>query len=365
MKIKLAWVTVTAMFYVCMAFGDQDYLSHRDLIFPQVAAGGVAPHYETWITVTNRGAEIYTGTLNFYTAAGAAWNPYVNGYQITLGSLPVNIGSGVAATFKITSPGSTEAGYATIRAEGRETLTSFLEGNLTYYVDSNADSVGIAPSKPFTVSVLPFEDFNSICLALVNTNSAQNVASITLKLYSAAGTLAGTRSLNLTAKGYNAQYLWQLFSSVERSFGRGRLEISSDTLISGIALTQISTGQLSSLPLGSTLYEYFISLNSPIQLSGLPFEIQKLDLWMAGPSFIHGILYARISGADTYYYMNGYANNGVLTLYAATNDTTVVMPLKSSDYLLPGQPTFGGQYSIVVPATNNVQTSLFSATRIR
>ena len=52
-------------------------------------------------------------------------------------------------------------------------LTNSLEGHLTYYVsdgDLVTDSVGVPPARQFLASSLPFEDFNSICLAFANTD---------------------------------------------------------------------------------------------------------------------------------------------------------------------------------------------------
>jgi hypothetical protein len=291
-----------------------------------------------------------------------AWNPYINGTQITGGSFDLSILSGATITLKITMPGSTEAGYAVIRANSRDTLTNFLEGNLTYYVDSTADSVGVAPSRPFFISALPFEDFDTICLALANTNPGGQQANITLELYSSDGLLANTQTFGLQPGGYTAQYLWQLFSSVDRSFGRGRLQISADIQISGVALTQVSNGQLSSLPLNSTVFPYSITMGSTITISGQSFTPETLALWTEGASFIHGALGARVGSSLLRYFMYGSVKDGILELLGATNSTSFVMIINVPNFQNLEQSAVNGQVTLIVPSSGSVQTSTFSAT---
>jgi hypothetical protein len=107
----------------------------------QVAAGG---QYQTWITVTNKGTQLWEGNFYFYNGSKAPWNPYVDGIQVSGGNLDVTIPSKATRTFKVSLPGGTEAGYLIARA-GNTNLDNFLEGNLTYYISSDGtilDSVG-------------------------------------------------------------------------------------------------------------------------------------------------------------------------------------------------------------------------------
>jgi len=63
-SVRLAWIPVVLIF-VSSSFGQLSMQNNRpckDLIFPQLAAGG---QYETWITVTNRGTTHYK---HFYPA---------------------------------------------------------------------------------------------------------------------------------------------------------------------------------------------------------------------------------------------------------------------------------------------------------
>ena len=89
-SVKLAWIPVVLIF-ASAAFGQvslENNLPYKDLIFPQLAAGG---GYETWMTVTNHGVATWNGTFYFYHNLGEPWNPIVNGVQISDGMLPVSI----------------------------------------------------------------------------------------------------------------------------------------------------------------------------------------------------------------------------------------------------------------------------------
>ena len=129
-RITFVWILVLLLF-VSTAFGQismTNNLPNKDLIFPQVAAGG---EYETWITVVNRGTQTWNGLFEFYRAQGTAWNPYVNGSQVSNGALPVSIAAKSTRTFKVTLPGAVDAGFLMATADDLD-LDNFLEGNLTY-----------------------------------------------------------------------------------------------------------------------------------------------------------------------------------------------------------------------------------------
>ena len=360
MKIRIPWV-FAILLVAGIASTQAGFCSYlrpfKHMVFPQVAAGGLSPNpnYQTWITLTNRGAAHYTGTMYFYTGKSAAWNPYVNGARIDAGQLNIDIPAGATAVYKVTVPGATEAGFARITPTDQTLadLTASIEGNLTYYVDSPSDSVGVSPAKPFYRSSLPFENFESICLSLVNTN-ADASADITLKLYSAVGELRGTQNITLADIEYTAQYLWQIFSSIDRSFGRGRLEIASTAPICGIALTQINGGQLSSLPLESTAHAYSVNSGSLIGTDEITVNVTDIGLWTEGSYYVDG--YARIGIDDFYlaYPVHGYLYNNSFCFFAydATHDVSLIFTLAAA--FTPGQDSFNGKIYVYSQASRSI-----------
>ncbi len=340
---KFAWV-LFLLFFAGTALGQistGSYLPHKELIFPQVAAGG---QYQTWITVTNRGAQPWVGNLKFYTGQHTAWNPYVNGTQVAAGSLAVQIAAKATRTYKITVPGDVQAGYLVIRNETRA-IDNFLEGNLTYYINDGAevaDSIGIIPSSPIVASAIPFEDFTSLCFAFANTDTLSRVASLTMTLYSDANSQVGTTVTRTMQPGeYFAEYLWQTFPTVSKTAWRGRLEIQSSVPVSGVALTQTASGQFSSLPLGGTTRSYAISSTS----SYVPFA--TMTLWIDG-IFVYG--YGVSSNyPDVFGLMGQIGSNGILHIHfdgnsAATSNVEISGYMKTDVAYTPGLTSFSGVY---------------------
>jgi len=361
-RIKLAWIPAVLLF-AGMAFGQISPYNHfpfKDLIFPQVAAGG---EYQTWITVTNRGTVIWNGTLKFYRGAGVPWSPVVDAVPLAGGTLAISISPGATTTYKVTLPSSTEAGYVMVQADDLD-LTNFLEGNLTYYISSGGpitDSVGVPPSMPFVASSLPFEDFNAIALALVNADFEGRAASVKLKLFSDANVPQGpTKSLPLGNMEHTAQYLWQLFPGI--SLGRGRLEIESYVPISGIALTQVAGGQLSSLPLGSTTRTYSITTTSA------EVSFARMTLWTEG-FFVNGYFAATINGSTRLFAVMGQIINGELHLHF---DGDNIDPagyemfgyIKTDGTFTPGQTPVTGTYYTTIAAESYIDSGSFVATLI-
>jgi hypothetical protein len=336
-------------------------LLHKDLIFPQVAAGG---QYETWITVTNRGTQAWTGNFFFYTGQRAAWNPYVNGAQIAGGTLAVQIPSKGTATYKVTVPGNTQAGYLVIMAT-TTSLDNFLEGNLTYYVSSGGvvvDSVGIVPSNPVMATAIPFEDFTTLAFAFANTDTQGRSANMTLTLYSDTNSQVGTPVNRPLANGeYFAQYLWQIVPTAPNTHWRGRLEIRSDVPVSGVALTQIASGQLSSLPLQSTTLTYSVSVSS----SYVPFA--RMTLWADG--IIVGGYGTASSYPDLWGLYGQIASDGSLHVHfdgksAATSNYEIYGIMKTDGVYTPGMSSITGTYYVTAPSRNHMETGTFTATLI-
>lgn len=240
----------------------QSLLPRKDLAFAQVAAGG---GYETVLNLTNRGTAVYNGTLNLFRSDGALWNPLVNGNPLDRGNLGITLNPGDSVTFRIALPDASfgaQSGFAII-LDADYRPASLLEGNLTYYVRSGdgrvIDSVGISPSSPVFQSVIPFDDFSSVALALVKLGPSQVPARVVLTLYDEANRQVGTQPLPpLSANNQIARFLSQIFPGV--TLKTGRVEIQSDLPILGTALTSVND-QLSSLPFTGALKAYAYTAN--------------------------------------------------------------------------------------------------------
>jgi hypothetical protein len=259
----------------------------------------------------------------------------------------------------------TEAGYAVVTASDAN-LTNFLEGHLTYYLSSNAvvtDSVGVPPAQQFLASSLPFEDFRSICLALVNSDVAGRPAALKLKVYSDANVQVGaTKDLPLANGEYSAQYLWQLFPDV--TLGRGRLEIASDVPISGMALTQAPGNQFSSLPLASTTRTYLATITSPPPHD----DMRYITLWSES-MYVKGYLEWREFGTLewTKYAAYGQIADGKLYIHCEGGtwpDNGYYFLFRSNETITLGQQTFTGTFYWALPGKGWSGTGTFTATLV-
>ncbi len=259
----------------------------KDLVFSQVATGG---GYETWITVTNRGSEAYTGSASFFRAMGEPWSPSIDGQTITNGKMSLAVPAGGTRTIKITGGPTTESGFAAFIADN-SIQTGFLEGNLTYFVKSGnaiSDSVGVTPSSEFYLSTIPFEDFLTVALALVNRSAS---ARVQLSVFSQTNEQVATKTLSLVQNEQWVRFLWEELGRL--TVGRGRLEIQSDVPITGTALMFVS-GQFSSLPLLPAMRVYTMVTS----VFGITCKGQ-LRLWAEGPYFKGYFLVTEIPGMPT------------------------------------------------------------------
>ena len=356
--------TTVILLYAVAAYAQispESNMPYKELIFPQVAAGG---QYQTWITVTNRGTQTWNGTLNFYTGQGIAWNPYINGIPLTNGSFAAAIAPKATNTFKVTLPGGTEAGYLVAKTTNIN-LDNYLEGNLTYFIGNGAtilDSVGVMPSRPVLASVIAFEDFSTLCFAFANTDTQRRSTNVLMKLYDNANNqVAQTATIPLTAGAYLAQYLWQTFPTAPQNTWRGRVEIYSDVPVSGMALTQAAGGQLSSLPLTATIRTYSINTTS----TEIPFA--QLSFWTEG-LFING--YGVASGySDVFTLAGNIASDNTLEMrYNGTSPATynyaIFGIIKTNETYTPGMASFTGSFYTYVPSASHYTVGTFTATLV-
>jgi hypothetical protein len=281
MKVQVFFIMAILMSGTMYA---QTLNPQKDVAFGQMAAGGV---YETVLVVTNRGTGGYSGVMELYKGTGNQWNPLVNGTAITNGTLAVTLAAGETKSYKLTLPGETESGFAVIRAADLD-QTSFIEGNVTYFVRSGGtitESVGVSPSGEFYRATLPADDLSTLLLALVNLNN--DSASVTLTIFPENSTTPlGSQTLTLGKNNHSANFLaysYGLFPNLSLSGVRGRVEIESDKQILGTAMTAIN-GLFSSLPLLASPYSYNFSTSiSEIPLGG------QIGVWHEGP-YVKGYL---------------------------------------------------------------------------
>ena len=358
-SVRLAWIPVVLIF-VSPAFGQismQNNLPYKDLIFPQLAAGG---QYETWMTVTNRGTSTWRGTFYFFHNKGERWNPIVDGVQISNGALPASISAKQTKTYKVTLP-SLAAGFVMARADDAE-FSNFLEGNMTYYVTQGGtmtDSVGVQPSKPFYAASLPFEDFGAICLAFANTDAEERTANVRFRIFSPNGTQQGPmREWDMVPKEHKAQYLFELFPEIAKAYGRGRLEIESDVPISGMALTLIS--QMSSLPLNSTTRTYNVEAGGDLHFT-------DVTLWTEG-LFVNGyITFQHSTDPAVLMTVSGDIRNGELHLSfggvitAGGIEYTVFGYIITDSVFDPASVQFSGTYYASVAVVGWDESATFTA----
>ncbi len=284
MQVKI--IGVIAIHLTLVVLG-QDYYPRKDAAFGQVAVGG---GIETVINLTNRGTYPYAGSIRFLRGQGSAWNLRVNGSVISNGEYSLEIQPKSTATIRLTGD-RLESGAAVVVSQDL-LLDNFVEANLTYFVrsgESVADSVGISPSKEFYLTSVPFQDLNSIALALVNGDlSGQRVARVLLRLFTEGGSQLATKTLELGSFFHDARFLSELFPG--RNLQRGKVEISSDIPIFGAALT-LEEGEISSLPLEPSPVSYTVRMIS----SEGSVATGEMALWAEG-FFVRG--YFLISAVD-------------------------------------------------------------------
>jgi hypothetical protein len=236
----------------------------KDLGFAQIAFGG---GYETVLNVSNRGTSIYNGTLALWpTDRTKPFPALVNGspvpapFQMTLA-----LNAGATASLRITSgnvSAGTLTGFATIIGANRE-ADNLLEGNLTYYVKSAdgtiVDSIGVAPSRAAFQATVPFDDFQTVALALANLNFVNATTTFRLTLFDENNTQVGNFSQSLGPLQQLPRFLPELFPGV--SLTKGRVDINSGIPLLGTALTFVKGGQASSLPFLQSTKLYNATLN--------------------------------------------------------------------------------------------------------
>jgi hypothetical protein len=221
--------------------------------------------------------------------------------------------------------------------------------------------VGVPPARQFLASSLPFEDFNSICLAFANTDPKKRSAHLKLRVLSDTNAQIGQTNITTLVTGeHTARYLWQLFPGT--ILGRGRLEIESDVPISGIALTQAPGNQLSSLPLESTTRTYSVELNSLD-------KIRHMTLWTES-LFVKGYLEFKDWGETewTRYAVFGQIADGRLRLHVDSDDISSpdrqwFWYIKSDGAFTPGQQVWTGSMYAAAPWIDHItQKITFTAT---
>lgn len=355
--------TIIALLFIGTCAG-QTFFPRKDLIFGQVAVGDAI---YTQITATNRGVYPYAGTLFFRKGQGEPWTPLVDGTVAQNGQREIELKPGETITLKITGTDEQPAGTVMLMSDDL-LLDNFIEGNLTYFFRASnqiTDSVGVASSQEFYLATLPFENFSTVALALVNGNvnldetlEGRSNANVTLRLYDSDGDLVATSNdpdlSPMVPMAHIPRFLPQFFPAGTQ-LGRGRVEIVSDVPIFGTALTFLyveSGTQSSSLSLEPSTITYSIRLDSEADdvLEG------EITLWAEG-YFVKGYLViSTVNGGPVqervFTFVNGQLIDGILELsfYAQgeafqvlADEVSLVLEILGG-FSFSGTDPFGGNF---------------------
>ena len=276
---------------------SQVFSPRKDLVFTQVIA---SPGFESVISVTNRGSEMWTGYINYYTGEnGTVWNPLVNTQRVTEGKTRVILLPHQTRAYSI-SDTDFLVGYAFIESDNYNP-TNHLEGNLTYYSRDSGitlDAVGVPPSSEFLAATLPFYAFNDVGLSLAVPELGDGGdAEVTILLYNDSGNQITQCTVDMLYGAHYAKYLkempWE--GSLDQMGNVGKVEIFGDRYLSGIAMTvtpdNAGGAQISTLPLEGTPLLYTFS---GVDTEEVEFE-GNISFWFDG-FFVNG--YMQVTSLD-------------------------------------------------------------------
>ena len=300
--LPVAFILVVLLLALTASGFSQTFYDKKDTIFTQVFAGPSGSNvYMASISATNRGTLPYYGTLYFVTGVNAVWNPFVNGSQVTGGTVDVTIQPDATEVFAVTSNSFT-VGYALLVSDDWS-LDNYIESNLSYFSFNGStlmDAVGVPESKEFMISSLPFDMYSDIGLSLVNPTEGS--AEVGVILFDADGNAEANCTFTLQPGEHYAKYLSQLpWFSNPTGFGPvGKVEISSDVPIAGIAMLitpgSAAGAQISTLPLGGTPLTYMVEFTGVGD--GIDQIEGELSLWIEG-FFVKGYLkLTSVNGSD-------------------------------------------------------------------
>ncbi len=268
---SIRWIVPAICVFLLLALASPPAHAQRfgkALSFAQIAFGG---GYETVMNLSNRGSAAYNGSLTLLPSDTSKPFPaLVNGNPV-IGSTNIALIPGETATLRITSGDSsagTVSGWVWI-GDNSGVSPNLLEGNLTFYVKSAdgtiTDSVGVGPSTVTPQAVIPFDDFETVALALANPYDQSTT--VKLALYDSQNVQKGTATQVLASNQQMPKFLYQYFPGV--SLTGGRVEIQCDPGFLGTALTFVRGGQSSSLPIlpSVKLYEVTSTLQGQTSTS--------------------------------------------------------------------------------------------------
>ncbi len=300
-RMGLAWLLACA----ALALGElrAQNLQQKDLAFAHVAAGG---NYETILSVTNGGHSEYRGTLHFWKGSSQDWDPIVNGTRVSGSLIEVGVSAGETRIFRINDSSLTVGAAFLVASDMSQ--ENLIEGNLTYIMNgNNRDSVGIAPSVDLYKTVIPFEDFSTVGLALANAD-ALHVKVVNLRLIDREGREIESATRVLAGRSHEARFLSEIFSS---TIYTGKVEIDSSGPIIGTAVT-LAQDEISALPMlpSPVTYTLHTVADARVQAEGM--------LWAEGV-FVKGFLrYLKINGQlvenPETYLVTGTLVDGILRL---------------------------------------------------
>ncbi len=199
----------------------------------------------------------------------------------------MQIGPGETITLRVTRQAEA-VGYAMLWDKNKDAACP-ITGNVTYFIRSGgktSDCISVLPATEFYFASIPFDDFSSLCLALVASGWTSSPTEVVLRLYSAKGTLLKTRVMNQTGFTHVAQFGWELFP--DTFLDKGRLEIEADSSVHATAL-MLREGQLSALPVESAPFVYSVRRSDT--------DEGRFALWPEG-SFVKGWVYWKLENGQ-------------------------------------------------------------------
>lgn len=295
-----AWIVsglILAFMFTVPAWG-QVFQPRKDLVFTQVIG---STGFRSVITVTNRGSEMWTGYIHYYTGVnGTAWNPLINTQRTEDGKTRVILLPHQTRAYSV-SDTDFMVGYAFIESDNYNP-DNHLEGNLTYYSSDSEiilDAVGVPPSREFLAATLPFYTFNDVGLSLAVPRLGEGGdAEVTVLLYADSGVLVTQCAFDIAYGAHYAKFLKELpwDGSLDTMGNVGKVEIYADRHLSGIAMTitpdNAGGAQLSTLPLEGTplLYTFSgVDTTEDVEFEG------EMSFWIEG-FFVTG--YMQITSVD-------------------------------------------------------------------
>jgi sugar lactone lactonase YvrE len=219
--------------YATLPVVDLSAQGDSQLVFPHLAAGA---GYVTQLLLFNRGSQTANGQVRFFASDGSPLVLQVNGNNVSQQTYTIPP-DGVSPLELQSSATQTVTGYAVLTPSAGGTAPA---GTVVFrFVKDNAviTEAAVGAVRPTTLSRI-YVDYLGSKTGFALVNSAQQSASVTLKLLDRYGIADSTTTITLSAGAHIAEFVDQVFNDVSDGFS-GLLEIQSTIPITPITLKLI------------------------------------------------------------------------------------------------------------------------------